>query len=105
MKRRDDIIKDLQSRLAEGDAATIIPILGPFGGIDTRMKQPFIIWGGNTKARERALKAALRLIEAEKKFLEAILYEMFDDGWQGRTADEQRAELRRRAIARRAAKP
>jgi hypothetical protein len=101
-KRRDDIIKDLQARLASGDEAVIVFFRGRFGGVDVSMQQPFLIWRGSSKARERALKAALRIVEAEKRFLQAITDEMVNDGWTaGRTDEDQKAELQRRAMARR----
>ena len=100
MSRRDDIIRDLQARLAEGDDAVIILYRGPYGTPD--IDYPPYIWGGSPKSRERALKVALKIIEAEKQSLLALINEMFDSGWAaGRTSEEQKAELRRRAIARR----
>ena len=73
-----------------------------FGGIDIRMEQPFIIWGGNPRARERAFKAALKIVEAEKRLLQAITDEMVNDGWTAsRTDEDHQAELQRCAMARR----
>jgi hypothetical protein len=101
-KRRDDIIKDLQARLASDDEAIIVKFMGRFGGIDISMEKPFFIWGGNPRARERALKAALKIVEAEKRFLQAITDEMVNDGsTAGRADEDQKAELQRRAMARR----